>query len=159
MLNRNVVLCAVALVALGGCDKVKDKMGLTRHAPDEFAVMQRAPLEIPTNLNTLPVPTPGAPRPQDVSAVVQAQEAVLGQKVSVASDASTAEAELLAKTGANVTNSSIRSVLDKEAKDEKSLNVPVVKKLFGVGGDENKDVIDAKEEAARLKTLKEKTAP
>ncbi|PLK27053.1 DUF3035 domain-containing protein [Novosphingobium sp. TH158] len=48
-----------------------------RDRPDEFAVQRQAPLVVPPDFSLTP-PQPGAPRPADSSAAVQAQEALFG---------------------------------------------------------------------------------
>src|SRR6185437_15451701 len=47
-------------VALSGCNTLRREAGLTKQAPDEFAVVTKAPLIIPPNFNLRP-PAPGAP--------------------------------------------------------------------------------------------------
>lgn len=55
-----------------------DALGIgKKRAPDEFKVVKRAPLEIPYQL-TLPVPQPGAPRPQETAPQDKAKQAVFG---------------------------------------------------------------------------------
>src|SRR5215831_12282621 len=70
-------LAAVATLALDGCAEFKQVIGLEPTMPDEFAVESNPPLVIPPEFNLRP-PTPGAPRPQDVSMTKQA-EAVIDQ--------------------------------------------------------------------------------
>lgn len=53
---KNKLLVAVmALLVLGGCTGVKDKLGLAKQSPDEFMVMSRAPLSLPPDYNNRPV--------------------------------------------------------------------------------------------------------
>jgi hypothetical protein len=143
-----------------GCDTLKEKVGLTRHSPDEFAVMQRAPLEIPSDLNSLPAPRPGASRPQDVTAVEQAQQAILGSDKPVSDTASSGEDALLAKTGANTADASIRQQLEADAKAEGTDNRAVVKKILSLG-DEQKPatVVDSAAEAKRILDAKKSGQP
>jgi hypothetical protein len=62
---RSTALLRLALVALAvpfllaGCQGLKDAAGLTKQAPDEFAVVTKAPLVIPPDFNLHP-PSPGA---------------------------------------------------------------------------------------------------
>ena len=55
-----------AVLSLSACGGTKEKLGLTKKAPDEFAVVRRAPLSMPPDY-TLRPPTPGhvkmRPRP------------------------------------------------------------------------------------------------
>lgn len=71
------LLLSGVVLSLGACG-TSESLGLgKKKAPDEFQVITRAPLEVPYGL-TLPVPQPGAPRPQEVSAEEQAKEAIFG---------------------------------------------------------------------------------
>ncbi len=56
---RLAVLGAVAF-SLSACDSLRREAGITKQAPDEFAVVTKAPLIIPPNFNLRP-PAPGAP--------------------------------------------------------------------------------------------------
>ena len=68
MRARRAIACAalmLAPLALGGCHNGQTLAGGLRAAgvggaPDEFMVLPTRPLEMPTDLNTLPPPTPGA---------------------------------------------------------------------------------------------------
>ncbi|WP_207478074.1 DUF3035 domain-containing protein [Arenibaculum pallidiluteum] len=73
-------LACLALVALAltGCSGVRSMFGLDRNPPDEFRVVQRAPLEMPRQLD-LPPPRPGAVRPQEGTAADQAAAVVFSQ--------------------------------------------------------------------------------
>ncbi len=141
---------------LGGCSNVKNSLGLEKDAPDEFAVIKRAPLEIPSNL-TLPPPMPGTPRPQETNAVSQAQEAVFGSEKEMADKTSSAENLLLKKTGADQADPSIRATVNRETAELDERNEPVVKKLLKLGGkeqDTSATVIDAKKEYERIQQNK-----
>lgn len=50
--------------ALAGCGDVRNALGYDKNAPDEFAVVARAPLSLPPNFQLRP-PEPGAQRPQE----------------------------------------------------------------------------------------------
>ena len=47
-----------ATVVLGGCGGFRDAVGLNKRAPDEFAVVSKAPLVIPPDYGLRP-PRPG----------------------------------------------------------------------------------------------------
>lgn len=153
-----VSLMAVSVV-LVGCDTVKEELGLTRHTPDEFSVMQRAPLEIPTDMTSLPVPTPGAARPQEVSAVQQAQQAVLGAEKPVADEASKTEDLLLKKAGATDAKPDIRKQLALDAKVQKKDNRAVVKRLLSMDDEAPAVVVDSAAEAKRIQDAKKAGQP
>lgn len=68
---------AAAVLLVAGCGGDASRtFGFTRDAPDEFQVTTRAPLSMPPALGELPVPRPGADRPQEMS-TRQAAEASL----------------------------------------------------------------------------------
>ena len=62
--------CTIVLaLALTGCsDATKKEFGLEANPPDAFQVGTAAPLSLPPELDQLPAPNPGEPRPQQVNA-------------------------------------------------------------------------------------------
>jgi hypothetical protein len=64
---------------LGGCAQgtVQDALGMGKRAPDEFAVVKRAPLIVPPEYDLRP-PDPGAPRPNVGRTSDQARVALTG---------------------------------------------------------------------------------
>ncbi len=71
-----LALASLALLSLSGCSgSVERAFGLTREAPDEFTVETRAPLSMPPDY-TLTPPTPGAKRPQELTAQQAAESAI-----------------------------------------------------------------------------------
>ena len=74
--SRAVAACALALAAAACGGDTARTFGFTRDAPDEFQVTTRAPLSMPPALGELPVPRPGADRPQEMT-TRQAAEAAL----------------------------------------------------------------------------------
>jgi hypothetical protein len=147
------------LLSLTACEATKENLGLTRRAPDEFAVMTRAPLQMPPPGETtvLPPPQPGMDRPQEVSPVQSAQTAILGQPVAAADGASAAENNLLQKAGATETNPRIRSIVNKEAVEDAKDNRPVVRRLLSMGkkSEDPATIVDAPAELQRLKANKQ----
>jgi hypothetical protein len=69
------------LLHLGGCSKgtVQDALGMSKRAPDEFAVVRRAPLIVPPDYDLRP-PDPGAPRPSIGTTSDQARVALTGSQ-------------------------------------------------------------------------------
>lgn len=145
-------------IILSGCNgsNIKQQLGLDRKSPDEFSVMQRAPLEIPMDLTKLPAPQLGMPRPQDVTAKQKATQVILGNSASVPSvEASSAEEDLLQKANASVVNVDIRRQLAVESTDTNNDKRPVFKRLIGLGDDSSSSVVvDAKAEAKRIQDAK-----
>ena len=77
---RRAMVTAVAgamALALAGCTSLQSAIGLGKSSPDEFDVVRHAALAVPPNYDLRP-PTPGAPRPQQISPREIAREALLG---------------------------------------------------------------------------------
>lgn len=149
------LMCAVlSVLVLAGCSGARDRLGLSKAAPDEFAVVRRAPLEMPPDYALRP-PRPGAPRPQEQAAADSARAAVLGD-AGKAGGASAGESSLIRTTGASQVPANIRAQVDAEAAESSDENVPVLKKIVGIGGDSAPEgkTIDPVAEAARLKAKK-----
>lgn len=126
-----------ASFALGACESTREQFDFSKKAPDEFAVVKRAPLEMPPSYE-ITAPKPGAPRPQELSADQMAREAVLGPdaiKSSAKSNGvSEGEAVLLQRTGAANASPAIRAKVDAETaeiiKDE-TPGIDALKKMVG----------------------------
>ena len=154
-------ICALGVVmALGACDKAEEQLGLAKAAPDEFAVVKRAPLELPPSYSLRP-PRPGAPRPQEQETVEQARVAVFGGEQPAQAAPAGADGALLQNAGASVADPNIRNTVDEESAELVDENQPVVDKLLSLGSDEGPaaTVVDAKAEAERLKANKEAGKP
>ncbi len=103
-----------ATVVLGGCGGFRDAVGLNKRAPDEFAVVSKAPLVIPPDYGLRP-PRPGERRPQESSADKRASSAVFGADANeFAATASPGELALLRYTGAFNADVAIRAQLRRE---------------------------------------------
>lgn len=148
------ILLLGASLLLQGCSNAKDRMGLTRTAPDEFKVVTRAPLSMPPEYRLAP-PQPGAPRPQELDAHSAARQSLFGESGVAAAAVEPVESEqlLLEQAGAFNTPANIRALVDQEALEAQESQRSVTKRLIGIGrdGTEN-DVINPNEEAARLGT-------
>lgn len=110
------VVLASALI-LGACSQETSRtFGFTRDAPDEFSTARRVPLSLPPDYALRP-PTPGAPRPQEVSARDGAEQTLLGAGAAAAANVSTGEAALLAEAGRSPGPSdAIRRRVDEESR-------------------------------------------
>src|SRR4051812_32812671 len=109
---------ALLIATLSGCGgDTARTFGFTRDAPDEFQVTTRAPLSVPPSLDRLPVPRPGADRPQEVSTRQAAEAALVPGSVlasAAASQPSSGESALLSQAGRPV-NDDIRRRVDEES--------------------------------------------
>ena len=150
-----ILVACTALFPLAACSSAKDALGLSHRAPDEFAIVKRAPLVMPPDYSLRP-PEPGAPRPQEVSPQVAARDATLGAQTNPATT-SDAESFLLQKTGGDQADQSIRAVVNTEAAKQAPAEQPVAKKLLGIGKDQEPGatVVDPAAESARLKANKD----
>ncbi len=158
-MNKYILFCALAVstFSLNGCSGVRDSLGIDKESPDEFAVMTRAPLEMPAKL-ILPKPRLGAMRPQEKTASLQAKEALLGGEAkSLRGDSSAAEESLLKRAGTDNINPNIRAEIDKESDEFLDRNRPVAEKLLNLSGLKkapSATVIDAKKELERIQSDK-----
>ncbi len=119
MRPSRIALIALGLPLLAGAcgSNTMRTLGLTRDAPDEFAVLTRAPLSMPPDMSALPAPRPGASRPQERSARDAAEAALVpGAALATPSTAraSGAESALLAQAGRGVPDD-IRRRVDEES--------------------------------------------
>lgn len=158
MMTKNVKLllffCAGPLL-LAGCSGAKEKLGLERQVPDEFAVVKRAPLELPPNYGLRP-PRPGAQRPQEQSTDQIARQTIFGAQEAEDQNAqleqTSAENLLLQQAGAQRADPSIRSKIDAEVEIQAEDKRPVAEKLLGLGDDQAPArVVNAKQEAERIR--------
>ncbi len=156
---QTCLLSIAALSVVSACSGTKETLGLGRKTPDEFAVVKRAPLEIPQNLHSLPTPNIGAPRPQEDTVEQTAQKALFGQELAVKNaPASNTQIEqtILARSGAENANENIRQIIDEEtelyAEEEQAVIDKILKRKVSVPG----STLDAREE---LKRLKEQNIP
>ncbi len=150
-----VCVCAATFaMAVGGCSQgVKKTLGLERNMPDEFAVVERAPLTLPPNYDLLP-PEPGAARPQEAAPVKTARGLVLRSE----SDApkaqaglSSSENALLNKAGASAADPNIRANLSQTKDLNSDSKKPVIEKLGLRSSGPDGKALNATQEAARLK--------
>lgn len=105
---------AVVIAGTSGCSSVSDAMGSSKHSPDEFAVVTKAPLVMPPDFSLRP-PRPGARRPQEGDASQEAANAVFGAGANTGSSTRTdGERMLIATAGAEGADNSIRDLIDSE---------------------------------------------
>jgi hypothetical protein len=155
-LAASVVCLATGTLILAGCGGWRQTFGLDHAPPDEFAVVQQAPLSLPPDFNLRP-PQPGAPRPQDVAATNAAESTVFGLKQApgaarLQAVASPSEGAFLAKAGAANAEPGIRSTLDAETRSLISADQHWVDHLlFWQTQEQPYTVVNAGEEAKRLK--------
>lgn len=153
MTHKNYLLLialSAALLSTTACDSLKDKLGLTRHTPDEFAVITRAPLQVPSNLNeltTLPQPQKGTAHVYGADPVIEAKQAI-GIPTQTNATPSTAEENLLSKVGKADAN--IRTTVDQEAANIAENKRPVIKRIMGSDNEAPATILNPTKEKERL---------
>lgn len=162
MKNRlSIAACLAALTLLGACEATKEQFDFSKKAPDEFAVVKRAPLEMPTDMTSLPPPRRGAPRPQEASATEMARSAVIGTEaqraVASQNNVSEGEAVLLQRTGAAGVSPAIRDAVDKETSEIAEKEMPGIdhlRRMVGQKVEAPATVVDPVKETERLRQNK-----
>lgn len=150
----SIVLTGLAF-GLTACEATKEQFDFSKKAPDEFAVVTRAPLEMPPDYSLRP-PRPGAQRPQEDTAIDEAKQVVFGAnqaETTTPRDVTQGEAILLQKTGAVQVNDNIRDVVDAETAELVKENTSTVDKLLGKAGkkiDAPATVVDPIKESERI---------
>ncbi len=164
MKNYKLATLGIITLSISACSTTKEQFDFSKKAPDEFAVVTRAPLEMPPNFNLRP-PRPGVQRPQEATTKDAAAQAVFGEKVTpqaVVTSKSSGEDIFLQKSGAANANSSIRDVVDQESSTLATENVSTVNKLLGKVGkkvDASSTIVDAKKESERIIQNKQEGKP
>ena len=157
-------LLAISLVTfLGGCQNTKESLGIgTRDVPDEFAVIKQEPLTLPPDYSLRP-PQPGAPRPQTREADATAKELVTGQSrpaLTTNPNITQGEKAFLQNAGAEKASPDIREIIDATTRQRSRDEVPVAKKIFGLGNKKPPaTIVDPAKERERLKTNLESDKP
>ena len=162
--NRNGIargaMAGAALLLAAGCGgDTARTFGFTRDAPDEFQVTTRAPLSMPPALGELPVPRPGADRPQEMSARQAAEAALVpgvalgqpGARGGGAGPRTTGEQALLSQAG-RAPGGDIRRRVDEESLrlDQPDRNL-ADRLIFWQPPEQPGVALDARRESQRLR--------
>lgn len=149
-----------AAIALTGCgDGIDKQLGLGKNPPDEFKVVERAPLAIPPQFQLRP-PAPGAERPQEGSARQRAEAAVFTRegeqgastRLDTARGLSNGERTLLARAGADQAPDDIRQIVNQESRKLREANESLLEDLvFWREPLPPGEVVDADAEADRIR--------
>lgn len=137
--SSGIVCLMTATLLLTGCDKTRNVIGLDKQAPDEFAVVARAPLSLPPEYGLRP-PSPGAQRPQEKTVQKQARKVLLRNSRVSTVDAiraakasgkvSTGEAAILSRAGALNSDPSIRRTVNLESTAMADADESLLDKVF-----------------------------
>ena len=162
---RRSILMIVGLaalpLALSGCSNLKKAVGLEKTVPNEFDVVDNAPLAIPPDFNLRP-PRPGATPSQQVSTTTEARETIFragggnGKLPSEDAQLSTGESNLLMSAGAQNAPPDIRQVVNQEATQDNPFDKSFVDRLVFWRDDKKpqKGLLDPVKEEARLEDRK-----
>jgi hypothetical protein len=107
---------ALLCLTVMGCDTqaLKEGFGFGRQAPDEYQVVERAPLSLPPDFQLRP-PRPGAQRPQETDIRELAERVLMGRgKPTPARERSPGELALLGRAGAAKAEPDIRQTISRE---------------------------------------------
>ena len=116
-----LAVAGAALLALSACDTLRREAGMTKQAPDEFAVVTKAPLIIPPDFNLHP-PAPGAPPLNQQGPTDSAQTALFNSSdpqtvaAGMGGNLTLGERMLLANAGAQNADPTIRAELQADAR-------------------------------------------
>jgi hypothetical protein len=141
-------------LALAGCDTIRDAAGITKDAPDEFAVVTKQPLIIPPEFNLHP-PRPGAAPANQLSPTDTAQSALFPDDpnavaASITGNYSQGEKLLIASAGAANANDSIRQVISADNKSLDAADEGFTNQLLFGANTHGSGALDADAEKARL---------
>ena len=146
-------LMAQVAICLESCSlqDARQTLGMGKQAPDEYLVVERAPLSLPPNFDLRP-PAPGAIRDQYVELSRQAERILLGLAEGSSSEHSTGEMALLAGAGATNIDRGIRQIIDREngaymVEDDRFID----DLIFWEGHGEDDLIVDPVAEAERLR--------
>ena len=116
--RAGVLAVAILSLALAGCGQTfKKSLGLGKQVPDEYQVVENAPLSLPPDFHLRP-PAPGAPRPQELDVRRQAEEILLGPRQAASGQAelrSAGELAFLNMAGATEVDPGIRQIINRES--------------------------------------------
>jgi Protein of unknown function (DUF3035) len=153
-------LAALAPIALSGCSQIKTAIGTQKVVPNEFDVVQNAPLAIPPDFALRP-PRPGTAPTQSIPASTEAKETIFragdqqGGLPAPAGQRSVGETDLLQAAGAANAAPDIRDVVNQESTGAQPFNTNFVDDLIFWRDpnkkEEQKGLLDPVKEAERLR--------
>jgi hypothetical protein len=155
---RPLLVLACAAFLATGCSTLRSIAGLDKDAPDEFQVVQRAPLSMPPDFG-LRAPDPGAARPQETTTTDRARQIVIDREVVPGETAirpiegrTVSETALLKQAGATAADPDIRRQVERETSTLASADKRWVDTLlFWKKDAPAASLVDAEKESARLR--------
>lgn len=138
-------LCCACL-SISACTRgdVRKTLGIKKNAPDEFMVLSRKPLEVPTNYTLTPPVNGDSLAIEEVRE--QARSTLIGKKVDSndAKGLGDAELSLLKKAKAKDSSDTVRTAIKND--DENGIS-----KLPTLTGPKKDPIVDADKEQERIK--------
>jgi hypothetical protein len=150
---------AVVVISLAGCSAFREAAGIGKAAPDEFAVVTKAPLVIPPDYSLRP-PRPGAAPTNQASPTGAAQAALFSDDPNAVQDSlgggySAEEKDILATSGAATSDHSIRQQLASDAKSMEAADQSFTDEvLFGGSSPDKGRAVNADAEKQRIDAAK-----
>lgn len=140
---------------LGGCTDARKALGFDKNSPDEFKIVNRAPLSLPPDYALRP-PQPGATRPQEQAVPQRALAAVTGntgmRQASAPAAGSAGENALLARAGTGRANPDIREIVERESSVLAEADITFLDRvMFWRKPEDRSPVVDANREQQRLR--------
>lgn len=157
LLRPALALGCAALLA-SGCSSLRSIAGLNKDAPDEFQVVQRAPLSMPPDFG-LRAPDPGATRPQETTTTDRARQIVIDRQTTPGESTlrpiegmSVGETAILKQAGIAAADPNIRREVDRETATLADADTRWIDHLlFWKTPQPQGSVVDPEKEAARLR--------
>ena len=158
--TAKLALLMSAGLLLSACDTIREATGSTKTAPDEFAVVTKAPLILPPEYNLRP-PQPGAAPLNQSSPTATAATALYGADTmtvanSMSGTLSSGERLLLAHASAHTASPAIRQQLSSDTRNMQGADDSFTKDiLFWQQQKPNTGTaVDANAEASRLESAR-----
>ncbi len=160
MNSKQVCALILATTLLTACESTRETLGLNPSTPDEFAVMTRAPLDIPPSYSLRP-PNPGERRPQEFSAQERGRQSLTsGRHAPAIHGISDSEQALLQRAQALNLSPDVRREIDEENAQLISVQGNVIRDIIGVDNERPLyPVVDAVAETERLRENKQEGRP
>lgn len=158
-------LSSALVVSLSGCDTTKQAFGMKRSSPNEFTVIKRAPLTMPSSFD-LPEPEPGMKDRRESAQPASSEKAKsivfqadLNSPSTSKGHLTEGDSEFLSKAGAQSADENIRKTVDQETyaleKNTVESDENWLRNAVGIKNKKDqKNVINPKEEAEKLKSEK-----
>lgn len=147
-----LLIAAASTLGLSGCGGAAKTFGLDVTPPNAYEVGTEAPLSMPPDLQALPTPEPGAPRPQQVSASRQAEDVLAPQSALASGDTTmgAGQTALLQEAGP-APPAGIRAEVNRQAELE-SRSPGFISSLMSLGASNGhgETTVDAAAEQKRL---------